>query len=602
MATGTNEITKMDGSLDFSGGVDSIKVTTVASPQSPGGLQRNQLAWLINAGVRDGGILQRTGWQRLGRVHDGSALYQGGMMYDSATHDPYLLLSIGGIIYKVLPDFADAPINITAGFSGTHNPATANHAFFTQGEEFAVIQPGDSVTLPLFWDDTTLRRSVGITTAAVAPGTPGVNEIPAATAMDYYQGRLWYARGRKYAAGDIVGGQSGTLPNSFNDAILNVTESPLVLGGDGFTVPTEAGTIRALFHNANINQPLGEGQLFIGTRKAIYAQQVPVTRNDWIATTTNNQPRQTVVQLINGPVSDRSIVKVNGDIFYQTLEPSIASLFASVRNWGQWGNRSISNNEQRLMVFNDRSLMQWSPGAFFNNRVLMGMLPKLTPQGAVHQAIVPLDVIPVSSFATTAAPVWQGMYEGLDVLQMFVGDFGGRERCFATAVSRQDSSIELWELTDFLRDDINASGDSRVTWVIEFPAFTWGKEFELKRLIGAELWVDKLLGDVEFTMEWRPDSDPCWKHWKRWRQCSAKNSCEDVANPICYPVTPNRESFRATMTLPVPPNNCEAVTGRPAHIGYQFQPRLTVKGWCRIRGMMLHAVDVDRKLYQSLVC
>jgi len=48
--------TIVDGSLDFSGGVDSIKVTTIQSQQNPNGLGRNELAWLDNAGVRDGGI------------------------------------------------------------------------------------------------------------------------------------------------------------------------------------------------------------------------------------------------------------------------------------------------------------------------------------------------------------------------------------------------------------------------------------------------------------------------------------------------------------------------------------------------------------------
>lgn len=601
MATGTGQITFIDGTLDFSGGVDSIKVTTVQSEANPRGIARNQLPWLINAGVRDGGILQRTGWQRMGRVHDGSALYQGGMVYDPFTANPYLLLLIGGELFKVVPDFADAPINLSQAFSLVH-PGLNPHAYFVQGNKYGIIQAGDNVTRPLFWDDVTLRRSIGITNNAVAPGTPGVNEIPAGTAMDYYQGRLWYAQGLNYSAGDIIGGQSGTVANRQTDSILNVTENPLVLGGDGFSIPTNAGSIRALFHNANINSQLGEGQLLIGTRKAIFAQQVPVSRNDWINATANNAPVQTVVQLVNGPVNDRTIAKANGDIFYQTLVPDISSLFASVRNFGQWGNRSISNNERRVLAFNNRALMRDVSGVVFDNRLLQTALPKEVAQGIVHQAVIPMDFIPISSFQAPVPPNWEGMYEGLDFLQLFVADFGGRERCFATVVSRQDSSIELWELTDFRRDDFNLAGDDRVTWIIEFPSFTWGKEFELKKLVSAELWIDKLFGTVEFTMEWRPDSDPCWKVWKKWKQCSARNSCEDVINPICYPLEVFRESFRATMTLPRPPENCESTTGRPAHIGYQFQTKLTIKGWCRIRGLMLHAEPVDRKLYQNLVC
>lgn len=596
------EVLLPDGTLDFSGGVNSVKVTTVASDRNPGGLSRNELAWLINGTVRDGGITQTTGWIRLGRIHPGNALYQGGFLYEPAGADPYLVLCIGGETFKVIPDFANAPVNLTQAFSGTKNPAAIDQAFFCQAETFLIIQAGDQTTLPLFWDGTALRRSKGITNSAVPPGTPGVNEIPAGGPMDYYMGRLWWANGRQYSAGDITGGPAGIITPSRRDAILNVTENPLVLGGDGFTVPTQAGNIRAIFHNANLNTQLGQGQLFIGTRKAIYAQAVPVTRTDWISATAANGPSQTVAQLNFGPVNDRSIVKVNGDVFYQSLEPGIRSLFSAIRNFGEWQNTALSANIERILAFNDRSLMRFASGMQFDGRLLQGLLPKAMAQGVVTQVLAPLDFIPVSSFGGSRVPIWEGMMEGLPTLQFFVGDFGGLERAFAVVVSQLDGSIELWELTNFSRFNENLSGEARQTTIIEFPAYTWGQEFLLKKLAGCELWVDKLFGTVDFLMEYRPDSATCYLPWHQWKQCTAKNSCEDVFNPVCYPIDQYRESYRATMTLPKPPDSCEKPTGRPANVGYQFQPRLTFKGWCRIRGIQLFAEPVEKKMYQGIVC
>lgn len=599
MAAGPNTpVTIVDGSLDFSGGVDSLKVTTIQSDQNPNGLARNQLAWLNNATTRDGGITQRTGWQPLGHVHDGNALYQGGSIYEPDAENPYLIVSIGGNIWKIDLNFTIPPANLSAYF-GLTNPPNEPQAYFCQAEKFLVIQAGDNVTLPLFWDGATLRRSKGITNPAVAPGSPGVNEIPAATAMDYYQGRLWYAQGRRYSAGDMVGGASGTAANEFRDAVLNVTENPLVLGGDGFTVPTNAGNIRAIRHTATLDATLGQGQLYIFTAREIYTQDIPVTRTDWIAANANNQPKQNVVQIVNGSVNDRSLVAVNGDLFYQSLEPGIRSLFSAIRYFGQWGNVQISANENRILQFNDRSLLHFGSGIYFDNRMIQTALPVQRQQGVVHTALVPLDFMPINSFGQQSAPVWQGMYEGLDFLQLFVANFGGLERAFGMIVSRVDATIQLWELTNSQRFE---NGDNRVTWIAEFPAYTWNREFTLKQLRSAELWIDKLFGEVEFTMEYRPDSDPCWKPWRKWKQCSSRNSCEDANNPICYPITPNRESFRATMTLPEPPKDCESVTGRPAFIAYQFQPRMIIKGWCRIRGILLHAEIRERKLYDNLVC
>jgi len=756
-------VTVADGSVDWSGGVDSLKVTTVQSAQNPNGLARNQLAWLNNATVRDGGITQRPAWTLMGRVHDATGLYQGGYLYqpvDGGT--PYFILSISGRIFQVYPDFFAAPVDLSERWQ-VSNPPAAPRANFCQGEQFLVIQAGDLVTLPLFWDGLGLRRSRGLlgsrsvssanplvysvtlqnqdTTAGtnfpaqtgsdnplqvpyssfVAPAIaatvavtlqsafPGavndiitfpvaatntghlqwvssifvggkwtttlknldipagsavtggsypnslgtlvipnftapainsnitvdgesffntpitvtyassgdhhfkvtainnaaadvqssVSELPAATCMDYYMGRIWYAQRRTYTAGDIVKGVYGTLAYGFTDSVLKVTENPLALGGDGFTVPSENGDITALAHNANLNTALGQGTLFAMTAKAIYSLQVPVSRTNWIAANDATQPLQSVVQLNNGAISDRAVTPVNGDLYYQSIEPHVRSLITALRFFTQPGNLPISAVEERVLQFSDRSLTNYATGIYFDNRLIQSIMPKQTPQGVVHQAVMPLDFTPISSFGTEQTPIWEGNWEGLQILQMFTGLFNGRERAFALAVAG-DGGIDLWEMTESGRFD--AKGDTRVTWYAEYPAFTWGNEFAMKKLVSAELWVDKVFGEVVFTLDYRPDSDGCWRRWHEWKVCSARNSCEDLNNPICYPLRPFGEGYKTTMTLPLPPNICESFTGRPSDEGCQFQARLTVKGFCRIRGFLLHATMRERKLYEAKVC
>lgn len=603
MPDGTQNGILADGSLDFSGGVDSITVPTIAGPNNPNGLKRNQLAWADGATVRDGGISPRGGYSRLGVISGSTGLFQGQFMYEPLNDNPYLIVCISGHVLKVLPTTPPTITDLTAMFPGTGMPASQTHFYFVQGEEYLVIQAGDFTTLPLFWDGTTLRRSLGINNPAVPPGTPGVNEIPAAGPMTYYMGRIWYASGRTYGAGDMVAGPSGgTTPNQ-RGSILEVTENPLVVGEDNFTVPTNAGNIRALFFNAQLNQQLGQGQLLIGTRKAIYALQVPVTRADWIGATGTNQPLQTVVQLINGPVGDRSVVQVNGDVFYQSLEPAIRSLFASIRYFNQWGNIEISAQENRVLQFNDRSLLSFSSGCVFNNRLLMTALPKQAPQGVYHQALVPLDFIPISTLGPNEQPVWEGMYEGLNYLQLNSGDFGGLERGFATVISGVDQSIELWEFSSVNPFDSNRfDPEARIDWYFETPSFTWGNEWQMKKLESAEFWVDRIRGTVLFQLDYRPDGQTCWLEYKKWDLCSAKNSCEDTINPICYPLTEYGEGNRQTFTLPRPPSQCQTQNRRPADLGYQFQFRLTVKGFCRVRGMIFYASMKDRKLYENMVC
>ncbi len=512
-------------------------------------------------------------------------------MYDQQTNLPYLVYCISGQFYRIRLDTDNSIENITGPVSF---PATQPLYHFVQGEEFLVVQAGDYSTLPAFWDGTTMRQSNGL-----AP-LSGTRELPAAGSMVYYQGRIWYSYYRAYTAGDIVGGPSGTpgAPYFLRDSILKVTENPLAILGDGFAVPTQAGNIRAMQYAANIDKALGEGTLYVFTRKQIYALDVPISRTDWKASNANNQPVQRVVQRTNGAAGDRSVVAVNADIFYQSLTPAINSLFTVLRYQQQWGNSPISANIDRALAFNDRSLMIYSSGVEFNNRMLQCILPEQRPQGVVHKAIAPMDFDPISTLANKLNPVWEGIYEGLDILQLFTGDFGGRERCFAITVSREDSSINLWELTT---DNRFENGDNRVSWFVETPAWTWGREFDLKKLDGGEIWMDKIFGDVNGTVYYRVDGNPCWQFWHAFNFCLGRTSCEDVDNPVCYPLEPFREGDKFPITLPTPPfPPCYEFNNRPMNIGHQFQVKIEVKGWARIRGIIVYATPYLKQPFESL--
>lgn len=612
-----------DGTFDFSSGINGSRTPTVRSSNNPHGLKRDQLAWLSNGTVRDGGITQRTGWEPLIFSLALGGWWQGGYLYEPGSDlSPYLICSIAGVIYKVDLDapFTITNLTTTFGLGNTHRP-TLEMAFFAQGEEFLVIQAGDygqglpvipgitdanGNTLPLFWDGATLTRSAGITNTAVAPGTPGVNFIPAGTCMVYYGDRLWYAQNNTVSAGDIVGGPSGTNFRKTN-AILNVTENPLCVGGDGFSVPISDGTIRALTYPGNINTTLGQGPLLIGTRKSIYALTVPATRTDWINASSTNGPQIVVAQKKWGPVNDRSVVHVNGDVFYQTLEPSIRSYAYSVRQDQAWVNTGISQNENRILQFNNRSLLRFSSGMEFDNRLWQTAAPVLSPVGVYHSAVIPLDFDPLGSLDEKLPPCWEGHYEGLKHLQLFEGDFGGRQRAFTVVVNDDLTSIGIWEFTLDQTVDGGVDNDERVQWYAEFPALTWGSsigEFELKELDGLEIWFDKIRGTVDITVSWRPDADPCWNKWFTTSFCAARTSCEDVNNPVCYPYPEQgfREGFVFPIAVPKPGTPCNSMLSRPANIGFQHQVKIEVEGWCRIRGIIVYALEKQRGSFDYLTC
>lgn len=458
--------------------------------------------------------------------------------------------------------------------------------------------PPPGATLPLFWDGATLRRSKGITTTAPAQ-VNGVNEIPAATTMDYYMGRLWYAQGTTFSAGDIVGGPSGTPAYYLRDSLLEVTENPLCFGGDGFTLPSTTGNIRAITHTSDLNEPLGQGKLYIATLKAIYRLQVPVSRSDWIAADSNNQPLLTVTNGRGGIYGDRCVVRENSDLFYRGLV-GFYSLSLSVQNFGQWGNSPISNNVDRIFPFEDRSLLPFASGVSFDNRLLETCLPLQTNYGVVFQGIAALDFNLISTLQQKLPPAWEGVLSGVNIFQLFQGSFGSVDRCFAVTLS-DANTFQIWELTTTDRFDDEQGEIKRIQWTVETPAFTWGKETELKVLDGAEVWVDKIFGTVDFTFEYRPDADACWHPWFTDQYCTARSSCENLINPTCYPEQPYGENYKFPIVLPKPPSpDGQGMNRRPVNIGYQFQMRVTVKGWCRIRGIIMFSLPFDKQPYGGM--
>jgi hypothetical protein len=426
--------------------------------------------------------------------------------------------------------------------------------------------------------------------------------------MDYHMNRLWYAFGRKYAAGDIVlNKSSGTAAFDYRDSVLHVTENPVATAGDAFIVPTNAGNIRALKHTANLDDQLGQSQLYIFTRSTIYAADIPVTRDDWINTTLNKLPIQKVAMIGGGTYSERSVVPVNSDLFYNSLpNGDIRSLQVALRNIHQWGNVPLSRNENRVLRFNDRSLLRFASGIEFDNRLWETVLPIETDKGTAFQGIIPLDFDLISSLEERLPPAWEGMYEGLYVLQLLEADFGGLQRAFAPVVSRTTGNIDIWEFTLADRWDSQENNDGdRVTWYMEFPAYTWGDPLTLKKLVGGAIWIDKLLGTVEFHLQYRPNQYPCWIDWIAWKECTAKDCREDPEATSCpdYAVQPYCEAFEPDREFPVPPVICiDRAQKHPSNIAYQFQCRLIVKGWCRIRGFILYAEPFEKAAYDGLVC
>lgn len=256
--------------------------------------------------------------------------------------------------------------------------------------------------------------------------------------------------------------------------------------------------------------------------------------------------------------------------------------------------------------------MHVASGMEFGEKLYQAVLPIRTPVGIAFTALAVLDLDPISTLQNQKPPVWDGASSGLDILQVFSGDFGGLERAFAVVHNRIDGSIWVWEITSSDRFDTGTDGnENRVPMLVETPAFDWseyprdkgGGVFETKRLDGFDLWLDRIYGEVIVKLQFRPDEVSCWYDWGTTKVCAARTCAENVNTPACYPVTPLGEQYRNPISFPTPTNpDCQPGNKRPVTIGFKFQFRIMTSGWCRIRGYQAHAIKFGAPPFQNSIC
>jgi hypothetical protein len=191
-------------------------------------------------------------------------------------------------------------------------------------------------------------------------------------------------------------------------------------------------------------------------------------------------------------------------------------------------------------------------------------------------------------------PAWEGIWTGLNFLKLFTVYHQGEERCFAYVLN-SDSEIELWELTTDSKVDNNGS-DQSIQWSFESRSMDFGNKFDSNTLFSGDMFLDRLNGQVEIDVDYRPDSYPCWKDWDSWSECSKNSLCEaDITR--CMEVENFQEQYRPNHQLLQPADVFDSITNHLYRVGYEFQVRVNVIGFCRIKQCRFNAYQTQQLPY-----
>lgn len=456
-------------------------------------------------------------------------------------------------------------------------PYTGANGKYVQinGATYTISQGGDPApSTQVYLTAVSLNVQVGSTLATGAI-LKTLAEMPIGTIGVYGMGRNWVAKPdrKTYFASDIVGGPSGTLVNNFRDAILNVTENNYLAGGGNFYVPGAGQQINSMGFPATLDSSLGQGPLQVLTQNTVFSCNAPVVRATWQQLT---NPIQTQSLVGAGALGD--CVPVNGDLWFRAID-GIRSLKLARQDFiVSYGNTPQSIEMNRVLMEDNRQLLGYWNGCVFDNRLVSTATPT---QGTsvYHTQLIALNLDPNSSLRGKQPPIYDGAWDGLNVLKVITGEFSGEQRCFAVTVNPDTDVIGLVELlptqngNNFDNDDAT---DGKIRWSFETPAVFYQpdpKGRQLLRLNDGEMIIADIVGEVRFDVYYRPDYSTAWTPWHSW-------------------LVPASPTYQPRMGLGQPDlKEGDTATGRPYAVGYHFQLKVIVTGACKILGMNFYAVS-----------
>lgn len=574
-----------DGFTELSGGCDS--------GISPSVIRPNQVSSAVNCTFRGAFIKPRPGVNKRtlsfpdGFGGDDGVLrgvfednkFQGAKAYREYSGNDVLITQIGGRQWKI--DIAnsytvqDITVGVAPGVSGSPNSSLLEYTWMEQAEEFFIIQ--DGVSAPYIFDGASARRA-------------GPREIPTGTVMSYQLGRLWIASPdrRQFVASDLVYGPSGTSTYNYRDAVLKMTENDLLVTGGAFAVPDNAGQITAMLAPAILDTVTGQSALQVFTRTTGFSVNAPVDRTLWKSL---SYPIATVSLKNFGPIGQQSLVRINSDMWFRAQD-GIRSFVLARRQFSlagekTWANNPVSDEIRTILDFDQQETLEHASAVNFDNRLLMTVSPVWTTHGTYFRGLVPMDFSVVSGMGRQSTPVWEGVWTGLKILQILTATVNSVERAFMFTLSTANK-IELWELSKDAKADNN--GTKRIVWTREDRSFQFGDGgLGLKQLMTAQHSIDEVYGTVDFLVEVRPDQYPLWVSWHSWSECSNYQDCNvpPCGSPQTGPLQYQLQ-YRPDIKLPQPPDTCNTSVGTPMNLGFEFQTRETVTGYCRIKKLVLH--------------
>jgi hypothetical protein len=495
-----------------------------------------------------------------------SGNFQGAYPYRATKYNSAdgILISVSGVIYflKVVNNIAYA-YKIIDG-----NDPAMMHTWFVQAEDRVYIQNGYQNAIA--WD--------GDLNVPAYRLNPYNQKMPIGTIMEYAFGRVFVSdKFNQIYASDIIYG------NGFTDTTNteNFTEIGYWAEGGAFSTPATMGNITGMKVMPQIGSNLrGQGELVVLTGNGAFSMDVSIPRSQW-----NTSQIQRISLLGRGCVSPY-VSLANSELwfrshdgwaFYSNSQSEFARYF-SLRKLSREVNKWVQNDTPWLK--------QFASTMFFNNYLINTVAPETKRTDDVglhryHRGMVVLDLDQSSSPSPDAQLSfrWNGIWTGFRPTQLLTALIRGEKRGFGFSFDK-DNRNRLYEITITQGDDFGPNGTRKIesfftTGRYDFSRTEQTNKFLRKKITGGEMWMSEIKGEVESSVEYRSDSNPCWSELKVPTTYGC-DSCSPVVTD-CVPQRGGNRYKRYKFNTP-DPSECNDLAGIPSVEGSEFQIKVNLVG------------------------
>lgn len=429
---------------------------------------------------------------------------QGGFAYKRKKPGRYdgLVLAIAGHIFH----FTIVNDSFRVKMIWTQNDPKLLYCWMEQAEEWLYAQDGSAEAV--FWDGlypSSARRSLG---------TIG-GEMPIGTIMRYIHGRMFVSNAfDQIAASDIMYGAG--LTNAAN--VQKFTENTYWSEGGYFGAPTNLGRITGMIAMPRYTQGnlRAQGELLVMSIDGAQTIEAGVLRSQW-----KDQQVQSVTLTGRGCVGPWSLVAVNNDAFFRSDDGMATYKMLTQENRTSYAYTKISSPVNYWMDQDTQHLLDYNSAIYFDNRLLMTVSPFLAqPRQEIwgshrfHRGIVVLDMERAGRNRGDSDFNFDGLWTGIRPTILLDAQINNTKRAFAVSYDT-DGENRIYEIMRKGFDDVIDQKTVRTKWHYMTKRFSWidtklTNEFEVKRIVGGEVWTSDIHNPITVEAFWRPDNMPCW--------------------------------------------------------------------------------------------